>query len=139
MTRRNRRRPNESLAADLGPDDGLDAREFHDRRQRHALSTRNDPGRKARQLCEQVRQSLMNALSSLGDEVLHNLQVVSVEPAPNTGRLRVTVAVATVDVADRTTIEEHLAAAQQHLRWEIAQAIHRRKVPEIGFVIAYPI
>ena len=133
MTRRNRRRPNEPLAADLGPDDGLDAREFHDRRQRHALPTRNDPGRKARQLCEQVRQALMNALSSLGDEVLHNLQVVSVEPAPNTGRLRVTVAVATVDVADRTIIEEHLATAYQRLRWEIAQAIHRRKVPELMF------
>ena len=93
-------------------------------------------GRKALQLCGQVRDALGVILPGLADEVLQNLTVVSVVPAPHAGRLLATVAVPTpADAADRTAAAEHLDRAAGRIRREIAAAVHRRKAPELAFEV----
>jgi ribosome-binding factor A len=114
-------------AAEVGPEDGTDPRRDFDRRGLHG----QPPGRKAHQLCGQVHQALLVILPGLADEVLQNLTVVSVEPAPHSGRLLVTVAgPAPADATDR-----HLRQAAGLLRSEVARAVNRRKAPEIVFQV----
>lgn len=112
------------LTPALGPDDGQDPRRFHDRR------TRRGDGRKALQLCEQVRHALTAALAGLGDETLQGVEVLGVEPAPHSGRLR-----ATVTAPDRAGAEARLHAAAGRLRTEVAASINRRKAPELVFAV----
>jgi ribosome-binding factor A len=120
-------------AAELGPEDGTDPKRCHDRRTWHRPRS---PGRKALQLCGQVADALRAILSGLADEVLQNLTVLSVEPAPHTGRLLVTVAApATADVTDRRTAAEHLTRATGRIRSDVASAVHRRKAPELSFAV----
>ena len=142
MTSGNRRVDDDgpSHAAEFGPEDGTDPIAYHDRRGRHQAKTgrrgEQTPGRKALQLCGQVRYALHGILSDCGDEVLHGLTVVSVEPAPNTGRLRVTVAVPrTADVTDRETASRHLLNAVGRLRAEVAASVNRKRAPDLTFVV----
>jgi ribosome-binding factor A len=72
----------------------------------------------------------------MSDEVLQNLVIVSVEPAPHTGRLLVTVAVPhSADVIGLTLAQTHLARATARIRLEVTQEIHRRKSPELVWFI----
>jgi len=119
-----------SGAAEIGPEDGTDPRRDHDRRGVHGKT----PGRKAHQLCGQVQQALLVILPGLADEVLRNLTVVSVEPAPHSGRLLVTVAgPAPTDATDLHAVGEHLHRAAGLIRSEVARAVYRRKAPELVF------
>lgn len=119
--------------AELGPEDGCDPRAFHDKpwnRPRRA-------SHKAHQLCGQVLEALGSILAGMADENLQNLTVVTVEPAPNTGRLRVTVAGdSPADATDPTTRTDALLALERAgglLRMEVARAIHRKYAPELVF------
>lgn len=135
---RKRSRPLETMADPntLGDEDGQDPKRDHDRR---TWDARKRPGRKAQQLCKQVADALRTILAGLADEVLQNLTVWTVEPAPNTGRLRVTVAgPAPADATDPPTAADVLAALSKAtglLRSEVASAIHRRYAPELTFVV----
>ena len=124
------------MADTLGPEDGQDPRRDHDRR------TWDEPkpaGRKARQLCDQVADALRTILAGMADEVLQNLTVTTVAPAPNTGRLLVTVAgPAPADATDRPAVAAVLAAlskAAGRIRSEVAADIHRRYAPELAFAV----
>ncbi len=94
--------------------------------------------RKALQLCKQVERTLTYVLSGeTGDDVLRNLLVDSVVPAPDESHLIVSVrplpgseAIDTADVLTR--LYQH----RPMLREEIAASIHRRFVPEISFKVA---
>src|SRR5437763_13348583 len=74
------------LCLELGPEDGLDPRLAP-----RDFSSRG-PGRKLLQLCGQVERTLNGALADSADEVLRDLVVVAVTPAPNSTRLLVTLA-----------------------------------------------
>ena len=126
MSRRySHRRMLQSVAAEIGPDDGVDPRTFF----RH---TNHPPGRKAMQLCHQVREALYWVLgSACGDEALALLNVVSVEPAPDTTRMLVTLAVPEEMTFEEATKRLHRVAGT--LRREVAGAIHRRKVPDLVY------
>ena len=91
--------------------------------------------RKALQLCAQVRRTLGLILGGeTADELLRDLYVESVLPAPNASRLLVTVRRTTLP--ESVTPEEVLIRLQQaysHLRREIAATIHRRRTPELIF------
>jgi hypothetical protein len=63
------------------------------------------------------------------------LVAVSVEPAPNTGRLRVRVT-ADWNSVSPLEVEASLFWAAALLRGEVARAINRRRAPELSFVIA---
>ena len=132
-----RRRQNpqgwQTSAAELGLEDGSDPRAFHDK----PWNKPQRASRKASQLCGQVTEALHAILSGMADESLQNLTVVKVEPAPNTGRLRVTVAgVTPADATDPTNRTNALAALERAgglLRMQVARAIHRKYAPELAF------
>jgi ribosome-binding factor A len=90
-------------------------------------------GRKTRQLCRQVFQAVSLALGGeCGDDLLRDVIVESVEPAPNASRLAVRVYVpARVDLAD---VLDRLARVTPHLRRLTARAITRKRAPELTFV-----
>jgi len=119
---------------ELGPEDGLDPR----------YDVRGEPGkvpnRKALQLCGQVARTLQAVLAGeCGDDLLRELQVESVVPAPTSARLLVTLTLATAGAG--VPVEEVLArlhAAQGLLRGEVAAAINRRRVPELTFRLLGP-
>jgi ribosome-binding factor A len=116
-----------SSAADVRPDDGLDPR-FDRRRGRPAGK------RKTLQLCREVERTLSAVLGGeCDDDLLRELLVVSVVPAPNAGRLLVTVA-RPASVADPAEdVLRRLLGVSGRLRSEVAAAVSRRKAPELVF------
>jgi ribosome-binding factor A len=114
-----------ACCSEPGPGDGLDPR-----------LTRRGPegrgvGRKALQLCGQVARTLAAVLAESADDVLRDLAVEGVVPAPNSGRLLVTVSPAEPSAADEAALR--LEAAHGRLRSEVAAAIHRRRAPDLVF------
>jgi ribosome-binding factor A len=90
--------------------------------------------RKVRQLCREVERTLGYALSSARDGLVRDLIVMSVDPAPDGSRLMVTLCPSTgaldVDVAE---LLAHLGELRGFLRREIAQALQRKRTPELAF------
>ncbi len=131
MSRRRRSKDHfADLAAEVGPDDGVDPKEFH----RKPWDAPKAASRKALQLCGQVKDALHSVFAGCGDGVLQVLTVVSVEPAPNTGRLRVVVAIPSDGhELSREQAGEHLRRAAGVLRSEVAARINRRYAPELAF------
>jgi hypothetical protein len=124
-----------ALTAGLGPDDGIDPRE----QARGGPPRRSD--RKARQLCAQVAEMLGDVLAGqTGDDVLRSLYVVSVVPAPNVGRLLVTVAPlpGAGEGLEPARAIEHLQHASPQLRSAVAGAITRRRTPVLDYRFALP-
>ena len=129
MRRRFARKP--PPCADMGPGDGLDPR-------RDDMSTpRRVVNRKALQLCAQVARTLANVLSGeCGDDRLRDLLVESVQPAPDSTRLLVTVYPGPAFAAsDTEPVLRALYGATGMLRGQIARAIHRKRVPELVFQV----
>jgi ribosome-binding factor A len=92
--------------------------------------TERRPDRKTLQLCEQVKDTLNWVLGSVDDQLILS-HVQAVEPLPG-GRLLVKVTVPPdVSIPEAMT---SLAAAAPALRAEVAQAITRRKAPELVYV-----
>ncbi len=112
--------------AEPGAGDGLDPR----------LESREAPGkvanRKALLQCGEAERTLSVVLAGeCGDDVLRNLVVASVKPAPTSARLLVTVqAAAGVDAA---AVLARLERARGLLRTELAAALHRRRAPDLTF------
>jgi ribosome-binding factor A len=118
-----------ALCTDLGPGDGSDPRLENN------LQPRRVPNRKALQLCGQIERTLASVLTGeCDDDVLRDLVVESVVPAPNASRVLVTVYLGTsaaeVPVPE---VYEHLERARGRLRSEAAAAITRRRVPDLLF------
>ena len=88
---------------------------------------------KAAQLCAQVREALSLSLAAIEDDVMLDLFVLDVTPAPDAGRLRVT-----VGAGDEYTRDEILERVDHHmsaLRAEVASSIHRKKTPTLVFEV----
>ncbi len=121
----------------LGEGDGVDPR--HADRQSSG-SRRREEDRKTQQLCQQVAHVLEAVLTGEArDADLQDLNVVSVVPAPNAGRLLVTVQSWADDAISRwSEIEEKLRRATPWLRSELATSISRRRIPELVFQLAIP-
>ncbi|MDH5674327.1 MAG: ribosome-binding factor A [Myxococcales bacterium] len=97
-------------------------------------SKRKQNRRKDHQLCGQVQRALSEALGAdFGDDVLNQLWVVRVEPAPTASRLLVWVA-GPPDVAPDVIIER-LGRISGLLRTEVAAAIARKRVPHLLYAI----
>lgn len=116
------------LAGDFGSEDGSDPKEFHAK----PWNAPKQASRKALQLCNQVKQALHGAFAGCADPVLQALTVLSVEPAPHTGRLLV---ILSTDDPDRAAVEASLTRATGFLRTEMASAICRRHAPELVFEV----
>jgi ribosome-binding factor A len=124
-----------ALSADVSPDDGVDPREL----MRQGRSPR-DGRRKAWQLCSQVARTLREVLAGqCDDDLLSSLDVASVEPAPDSSRLLVTIGFsAGSKPIDPIKVLAHLRRASGMLRCEVAAAITRRKVPVLVYCVAEP-
>src|SRR4051794_33128806 len=95
---------------------------------------------KTAQLCRQVFWALSMALGDCADDVLRELVVVDVTPAPDAGRLLVQVATsaaaaASADAVGVADVMTRLAQASGFLRREVASAITRKRAPELMFVL----
>ena len=95
---------------------------------------------KTAQLCRQVFRAVSLALGECADDVLRELVVHEVEPAPDASRLLVRVgfsaAVAAADVTGVADVLGRLGQASGFLRREVATAITRKRAPELMFTFA---
>ncbi|MHC4512654.1 MAG: ribosome-binding factor A [Planctomycetota bacterium] len=90
--------------------------------------------RKTRQLCAQVRRTLSHFLClEARDQVLQSLLVESVQPAPDATHLAVVVSVPKDLELPQEDILARLTKVKGVLRSELAQAVSRRKVPDLSF------
>jgi ribosome-binding factor A len=92
--------------------------------------------RKALQLCRQVQRALNLALAESADEGLSELYVDEVSPAPDCGHLT-----AHVVVPGERPWSETLGVLAVHaprLRGAVAEAITRKRAPELSFVPVPP-
>lgn len=114
----------------INEDDGISP---HELKERHANS--RQANRKARQLCQQVAETLSLVLSGeFDDEQLQSLLVTSVEPAPNASQLLVTVQ--TDRPCDHELANELLTKLESvsgRLRCDVAAAITRKRAPRLVF------
>ena len=119
-----------SLCAEPDAYDGLDPR--FDFRQESRPVVR----RKLLQLCREVERTLSAVLAGeCADDVLRDLMILSVTPAPNAARLLVSVTLPkTANVSEEQALA-HLGRAASKLRAEVAAAVRRRKAPELTFAI----
>jgi ribosome-binding factor A len=92
--------------------------------------------RKTRQLCKQVERivSLLFA-GEVSDSHLSQLSVATVEPMAGASRLMVVVVSGTRDPQKLLEIRERLERARGFIRSEVAQEIHRKKAPELSFMV----
>jgi ribosome-binding factor A len=132
------KRTREQLLAHCGEihaDDGVDPREFFKPGRTHKKEDH-----KARQLCRQVAETLDQVLSGeTSDDLLRELRVVDVVPAPDSSRLLVTLYPdCPPEQFDRSLVEERLARAGGQLRCAITAAITRRKTPTLVFNLIGP-
>ena len=109
-------------------EDGVDPRHIARRHRREEAS--DAPDRKLLQLCEQVRRALVLSLSALSDPVLLDLDVAAVTPSPDASRLRVTVR---SRAAHLHVVRACLDALRGPLRHDVAQAVRRRRAPDLVF------
>jgi ribosome-binding factor A len=127
--RRFTRKPMPLLAVEHGPEDGIDPR-FLPRYDRGMVTNR-----KALQVCRQVERTLGILLAgACGDDVLRDLVVASVVPAPDSTRLLVTLTFSGL-ATEAGAVQARLREAHGFLRSEVAAALHRRKAPELTFQV----
>ena len=89
--------------------------------------------RKDHQFCAQVQEAVQLALAEVYDEDLLSLFVLEARPAPHLGRIELLVEAPRG--ADLNQILEKLRQMTAYFRAEVANAIHRKKVPDLTFVI----
>jgi ribosome-binding factor A len=118
-----------SLTSEVRPDDGIDPRELA-----HKEKPRKGQ-RKTRQLCAQIAETIGLVLSGeCRDDLLQNLQVVAVDPAPDASQLVVTVRpIPGGEQVDPAVVLARLEAVSDRLRCEVAAAITRKFTPTLVF------
>ena len=101
------------------------------------LSSGSRAVHKASQLCRQAMQALALALADSSDDLLRELTVISVDPAPDASRLLVTVTPAASSAGvSPGEILARLNTASGWLRREVASAITRKRAPELMFTLS---
>jgi hypothetical protein len=114
----------QALCAELGPEDGSNARDFHTR-----VSSTGGRSHKQRQLCSQVARALALALASSSEPALRSCQIRAVSPSRN-GWLEVH-----LRAPEPFVVLAALPAAGGWLRAQVAASIHRRNTPNLRFTV----
>lgn len=93
--------------------------------------------RKVDQLCRQVEERIGLVLAGeIDDPALQDLYVVDVVPEPGGGRLIVRLARPSgLDDVPIAALLPRLDALRPYLRGEVAQAIHRKRTPDLVFQV----
>jgi ribosome-binding factor A len=123
-SRRFESKPPAGLCTEVLVDDGADPR-FDVKHPQGKVSNR-----KALQLCRQVERTLTVALEG---ELLRDLTVEAVVPAPDSSRLLITLRYHGPDTVKTAELHDALHASHAKLRGEIAADLHRRKTPDFTF------
>jgi ribosome-binding factor A len=123
-SRRFSQKPPMDLCSEWTTEDGIDPRLMPHRSQGKVSN------RKSLQLCRQVERILSTVLEG---EILRDLSVHSVVPAPDSSRLLVSVVHHGPESVAVSAILAALQQAHTKLRNEVAVAIHRCKTPELTF------
>jgi ribosome-binding factor A len=121
-----RKPPPPELCAEPDADDGIDPR-YLPKGPRGKITNR-----KAMQLCRQVQHALSIALEG---DVLRDLTVQSVVPAPDSSRLLVTFVYQGVAAASSQDVLAAIEAQRPRLRSAVASAIHRKKTPDLTYLV----
>jgi ribosome-binding factor A len=129
MSSKRDRRRRASAGHDQGPGPDDLFRPSHDAR----------ADRKVQQVCKEVERTLSYALGACGDDVVRDLVVLFVEPAPDGSRLMVTVSPSSPSqTLSASEIGERLDRVRGRLRQEIASALQRKRTPELAFRVVPP-
>jgi ribosome-binding factor A len=91
--------------------------------------------RKALQLCRQVERTLTTLLPGCSEELVRDLLVQAVMPAPDATRVLVSLALIGRGEDGVPAALAALSKSAGWLRREVAAAIHRKKVPELVFQV----
>jgi len=111
-----------------GPEDGVDPRHIS------RGSSRKKTHKKTSQLCKQAQVTMQMVLSASEDLALRGLTVVDVEPAASKGNLLVVLKQGEQEEElTETEVLEALARATGVLRGAVAEAIHRKRVPNLAY------
>jgi ribosome-binding factor A len=129
-SRKSRKGQLRPLCGEIHRDDGVDPRKYFSR------SSRKPDGRKTLQLCAQAARALNAFLAECGDDVLSELRVASVSPAPGPESLLVMVEMGPACRADPERVLATLRRAAGRMRWELGESLTRKRVPEIRFRVA---
>lgn len=125
-SRRFAHKPPEGLCVAWGAEDGIDPRLMPKRPQGKVTN------RKALQLCRQIERALPGVLEG---DILRDLSVHSVLPAPDSSRLLATFTYHGPETVATSDILAALWAVRAKLRAAVALAIHRKKTPELTFQV----
>ena len=118
-----------AVCGQVHPDDAIDPRRAFSREN----AGRDQTQRRAQQLCKQAFQAVAGALAGeCSDPLLQDVEVVSLTPAPNAGRLLLSVRPRCGDSSAQVLLER-LKNVRGFLRSRIAEAITRRRVPDLVF------
>jgi ribosome-binding factor A len=127
---RRTREPRFPRTGDVYPSDEVDPERFFGEADRSRQGIR-----KLLQLCKQVERSAALTLTSACEsDSLLGAAVAAVEPAPDSGRLMVTVVLAaSSSVEDAIEAKDALMRSTAEFREDVSRAIHRKRVPQIVF------
>ncbi len=121
-------------AEELGLDAGVDPKLFFHAREDRKINY------KAQQVSKEVERTLSFILNSnKAGEILQSLNLLYVEPLPNSSHLIVVVSpgYSETSLSEREILEA-LQNASGWIRKEIGYSLHRRRVPELSFrVLTY--
>jgi ribosome-binding factor A len=90
---------------------------------------------KTAQLCRQVHRTLIVAMSALPEEALLELSVLDVRPAPDASTLAVVLQKRSDTLFSSAQVYEALERMRGRLRTLVTQSIHRKRAPELTFVL----
>lgn len=127
----------DSLAGELREGDGIDPR--LEKKARQIKTLRGKPNYAVLRLGEQIRNTLVETLGQSPDSLLASFSVGAVEPSAS-GTTFV-VQVYSIDPSleyDMDEVKALLKASKPTLRWEVARAVNRKKVPGFRFEVLPP-
>jgi len=127
----------ESLVGELQDGDGVDPR--LEKKTRQIKTLRGKPNYAVLRLGEQIHNTLAATLGQLSDSLLASFSVGAVEPSASGSTFVVQVYSSDPSMEyDIDEVKALLKASKTTLRWEVARAVNRKKVPDFKFEVLPP-
>lgn len=121
------------LCANLGEDDGVSPDELKKQEARQKPERGSD--RSTRRLCAHVMRTVhLSLLADCHDDQLHELEVRSVEPYPDTKRLLIKLTTHQ-SAEDLNATQQKVQAVSHLLRHAVARSMSRKRTPLLFFVV----
>jgi len=127
----------DSLAGELREGDGIDPR--LEKKARQIKTLRGKPNYAVLRLGGQIRDTLVETLGQSPDSLLASFSVGAVEPTASGTTFVVQVYSSDPSLEyDMDEVKALLQACKPTLRWEVAHAVNRKKVPNFRFEVLPP-